>query len=314
MNRIAKKHGGGTRQISCIIIVVFLVCTLTVRAQAVDTSSLPEFAEKPYIEVNNNEPFFTETDMSVKAFENYSQLDSMGRCGVAYANICKDIMPTDKRGKIGSVKPSGWHLVKYSFVDGKYLYNRCHLIGFQLAGENANNKNLITGTRYLNIDGMLSFENLVADYVKDTGNHVLYRVTPIYEGENLVASGILMEGKSVEDNGRAISYCIYAYNNQPGVTIDYKNGASSQSKNYKAELAAAVNEGAVSVNVTNKEKTSNADDDSIAAYILNTNTHKFHKPSCRSVKQMSDKNKKKVTAGRGQLISEGYEPCKSCNP
>lgn len=150
----------------------------------------------------------------------------MGRCGVAYASVGKDLMPTEERGSIGQVKPSGWHTIKYDNVDGKYLYNRCHLIGYQLTAENANEKNLITGTRYLNVQGMLSFKNMAADYVKETGNHVLYRVTPVFEGSNLVESGVLMEAESVEDKGEGILYCVYVYNVQRGININYATGDS----------------------------------------------------------------------------------------
>ena len=190
-------------------------------------ATLPEYSDSPYVIVNNNEPFFTENDMTVDSFEYYGELDELGRCTVAYASIGKDLMPTEKRGSIGSVKPTGWHTVKYDNVDGKYLYNRCHLIGYQLTAENANKNNLITGTRYLNVDGMLLFENMVADYIKETNNHVLYRVTPIFTGDNLLADGVLMEAESVEDNGEGISYNVFCYNVQPGVKIDYVTGDSS---------------------------------------------------------------------------------------
>ena len=207
---------------------------------AFNVSEAGTFAGSPYVSINNNIPYFSDADKSrTDAFETYSDLDSLGRCGVAYANICKELMPTEKRGAIGSVKPSGWQSVKYDNVDGKYLYNRCHLIGFQLAGENANEKNLITGTRYLNIQGMLPFENMVTDYVKETGNHVLYRVTPVFEGDNLVASGVLMEGYSVEDKGDGILFCIYAYNAQPGISIDYATGKSSLLKNGESYAVAS---------------------------------------------------------------------------
>ena len=179
-----------------------------------------------YVGVNGNVPEFTDADMTTDSFETYSDLDELGRCGVAYACVGRDLMPTEKRGKIGSVKPSGWHSVKYDFVDGKYLYNRCHLIGYQLTAENANKKNLITGTRYMNTVGMLPFENMVADYIKETDNHVLYRVTPIFEGNNLVAYGVKMEALSVEDNGDGVSYNVFVYNVQPGVVINYENGDS----------------------------------------------------------------------------------------
>ncbi len=182
----------------------------------------------PYTTINNNVPFFTEDEKcNDTAFEQYSELDSLGRCGVAYANICLELMPTEERGEIGSVKPSGWHTANYhEYVDGNYLYNRCHLIGYQLSGENANEKNLITGTRYLNVQGMLPFENEVADYVESTGNHVLYRVTPVFEGDNLVASGVLMEAYSVEDSGAGVCFNVYCYNVQPGIVIDYATGDS----------------------------------------------------------------------------------------
>ena len=186
---------------------------------------------EPYVELNDNVPNFTTREKNnTKAFENYHRLDVLGRCGTAYANICKELMPTEKRGAIGMVKPSGWNTVKYDVVDGKYLYNRCHLIGFQLAGENANKKNLITGTRYLNVDGMLPFEDEVADYVKDTDHHVLYRVTPVFKGDNLVAEGVEMEAYSVEDKGKGICFHVFVYNVQPGVTIDYATGESRLSK------------------------------------------------------------------------------------
>ena len=198
---------------------------------AVTLSSIPAYSGTPYVAVNDNVPSFTDDDITLNAFENYSDLDSLGRCGVAYANVCQETMPTEKRGDISKVKPTGWHSVKYDFVDGKSLYNRCHLIGYQLTAENANEKNLITGTRYMNTEGMLPFENMVADYVKETKNHVLYRVTPIFEGNNLVASGVLMEAQSVEDHGEGVSFCVYAYNVQPGVTINYATGDSSLSSN-----------------------------------------------------------------------------------
>ncbi len=190
----------------------------------IDLDSIPDYEEDPYIEINDNIPYFTDDEITTDVFEEYSELDSLGRCGVAYANICQELMPTEKRQSIGTIKPTGWQIAKYDFVDGKYLYNRCHLIGFQLAGENANEKNLITGTRYMNVDGMLPFENMVADYVKETDNHVLYRVTPLFDGNNLVASGVEMEAYSVEDDGEGICFNVYVYNVQPGVVIDYATG------------------------------------------------------------------------------------------
>lgn len=188
---------------------------------AFDLSAIPAYSGQPYVAVNNNVPFFSDADLTDVSFESYGDLDALGRCSVAYASVGTDTMPTEKRGNIGQVKPTGWHTVKYVFVDGKYLYNRCHLIGYQLTSENANEKNLITGTRYLNVQGMLPFENMTADYVKETENHVLYRVTPVFEGNNLVAAGVLMEAESVEDKGEGVEFCVFVYNAQPGVTIDY---------------------------------------------------------------------------------------------
>ena len=187
---------------------------------------IPAYSGTPYTEVNGNKPYFTEADLTTQSFETYSELDSLGRCGVAYANVGQDLMPTEPRGEIGAVKPTGWHTAKYDSVDGKYLYNRCHLIGYQLTAENANKKNLITGTRYLNVDGMLPFENMVADYIHETGNHVLYRITPVFDGNNLVASGVEMEAESVEDQGESISFHVFCYNVQPGIGIDYATGDS----------------------------------------------------------------------------------------
>ena len=189
-------------------------------------SDIPEYSGEPYVVLQDNWPDFDAGDMSTEALETYSELDELGRCGVAYANICLEIMPTEPRGEIGQVKPTGWHTVKYDCVDGKYLYNRCHLIGYQLAGENANRQNLITGTRYLNVTGMLPFENMVDDYVEETENHVLYRVTPIFDGDNLVASGVQMEAFSVEDEGEGVCFNVFVYNVQPGVCIDYATGVS----------------------------------------------------------------------------------------
>ncbi len=197
------------------------------RRAAVILSELPEYSGEPYIEINGNEPDFSEEEMSEETFEIYSELDGLGRCGEAYANVSTELMPTEERGNIGHIKPTGWHTAEYDIVDGHYLYNRCHLIGYQLTGENAEERNLITGTRYLNVEGMLPFENMVADYVKETGNHVLYRVTPVFDGDDLLASGVKMEAFSVEDAGEGISYNVYVYNVQPGIKIDYATGEST---------------------------------------------------------------------------------------
>lgn len=193
----------------------------------IDLSGIPGYSSSPYVTINNGNPFFDESNFTTESFENYSDLDNLNRCQFAVANIGKDLMPTEPRGEIGSVKPTGWHLVKYDGIDGKYLYNRCHLIGYQLTGENANPKNLITGTRYLNTKGMLPFENMVAEYIRKTSNHVMYRVTPIFQGNNLLASGVLMEAESVEDKGSGIKFNVYCYNVQPSISINYANGDSA---------------------------------------------------------------------------------------
>lgn len=196
-----------------------------------DLDSIPEYDESPYVVLNNNVPEFEDDDITTTSFEKYSDLDYLGRCGVAFACLSVDTMPSDddERGSISSVTPSGWINKEYAIIDGKYLYNRCHLIGYQLSNENANEKNLITGTRYMNTEGMLPFENDVAEYIKETNNHVLYRVTPIYDGNNLVASGVQIEARSVEDDGDGICFNVYCYNVQPGITIDYATGESSLS-------------------------------------------------------------------------------------
>lgn len=271
--------------------------------------TIPEYSGSPYVEINGNIPDFRESDYSTEVFESYSELDSLGRCGVCFANIGIELMPTEERGEIGQIKPSGWQLAKYDCVDGKYLYNRCHLIGYQLSGENANEKNLITGTRYMNVEGMLPFENMVADYVESTGNHVLYRVTPIFDGNNLVASGVQMEAKSVEDDGAGICFNVYVYNCQPGVAIDYANGLSVLVEGEEnAEVTANVEakkQNEESVPVSQGEGT---------AYILNTNTHKFHNPSCSSVDDMKEANKQEYVGNREDLLNQGYDPCGRCKP
>lgn len=276
--------------------------------------NVPKYKNKPYVAINNNEPFFKKNELKGKSFEKYSKLDYLGRCGVAEASIGTDLMPSEKRGSISQVKPTGWHSVRYNFVDGKSLYNRCHLIGYQLSGENANERNLITGTRYLNVDGMLPFENMVADYVKETKNHVMYRVTPVFVGNELVARGVLMEGYSVEDDGDGICFNVFCYNAQPNVKINYATGESSGS----GKIKTAQNENGKNTNSkggTPKSNTSNENqDDSKYDYILNMNTHKFHLPGCRGVKQMSEANKGKYKGSREEVIEQGYEPCKICNP
>ena len=304
----------------------------------VSLDAIPAYDGKAYVAVNNNEPFFTDSDMTTTAFENYSDLDSLGRCGVAYANICKDIMPTEERGKIGMIKPSGWHTVKYDVIKDRYLYNRCHLIGYQLAGENANPKNLITGTRYLNVEGMLPFENLVADYVNNTGNHVLYRVTPMFSGSNLVANGVLIEAKSVEDNGGGILFNVYCYNVQPGVGINYENGDSwldgTTPQEQSAQTGAAQNGGsqsndgsqagasagdtgssgsttgsASSGSDSSAAENSAADSSNSETMVHITATgKKYHRAGCRTLK----KSDTEVTLDEAK--SMGLSPCGICNP
>lgn len=282
---------------------------------------IPAYSGTPYTEVNGNKPYFTEAELTTQSFETYSELDSLGRCGVAYANVGQDLMPTEPRGEIGAVKPTGWHLVKYDNVDGKYLYNRCHLIAYMLAAENANPQNLITGTRYLNVQGMLPFETKVCDYVKNTGNHVLYRVTPIFDGDNLLADGVLMEAYSVEDAGEGICFCVFAYNVQPGIGIDYATGDNwaEGSGTYQSTVASVAEETPVpqpetdtAVQIT--PESSAPQESQGITYVLNTNTKKFHYPTCSSVDDMKEKNKQIYTGSREEVINMGYVPCKRCNP
>ena len=278
-------------------------------------SDVPAYSGKAYTSVNGNVPYFSAAELTTQSFETYSDLDSLGRCGVTYACIGQDLMPTEERGSIGMVKPTGWHTVRYDdLVDGKYLYNRCHLIGYQLTGENANTKNLITGTRYLNIEGMLPFENMVADYIQETNNHVLYRVTPIFEGDNLVADGVLMEGYSVEDKGAGISYCVFAYNVQPGIEIDYATGESKLADGVKQEEQNPVTVTPAPSPETEKQEPGTGSEASQADYILNTNTKKFHYPTCSSVNDMKEKNKQEFFGTRDEAISNGYSPCGRCKP
>lgn len=264
---------------------------------SVTLEDIPPYSGSPYVCLYENAPDFSGENRTYSSFEDYSPLDLLGRCGVAYANISPELMPTEKRGPIGQVKPSGWKTVRYDgLVDGNYLYNRCHLIGFQLTGENANERNLITGTRYLNVEGMLPFENMVADYVEDTGNHVLYRVTPIYDGTDLVASGVQMEALSVEDGGTGVKFNIYVYNVQPGVEIDYATGNS-----WLADQPPALTD-------------SSASGSSLFTYVLNTKSGKFHDPGCSGADTISEENREVYTGQREDLISRGFDPCGQCQP
>ena len=256
----------------------------------VSLDQIPPYFGQAYVPIDDNVPGFTEDELTTDSYEYYSPLDELGRCGFARSCVGVDLMPTEERGSIGSVKPSGWQTVKYDCVDGKYLYNRCHLIGFQLTGENANKQNLITGTRYMNVDGMLPFENMVADYVKETDNHVLYRVTPRFVDDELVARGVFMEGMSVEDGGEGVSFFVYVYNVQPGVSIDYATGESWL------------------------EGTSASASGKAAVYVLNTNSKKFHLPGCSGASSISEANRQETETTREDLIAQGYSPCGTCKP
>ncbi len=262
--------------------------------EVVDLASIPAYTGTAYVEVSGNVPVFTEAEAVPHAFEEYAKLDDWGRCGTAYACVSQSLMPTEERGSISNITPSGWINKQYDFVDGGYLYNRCHLIGFQLTGENDNAKNLITGTRYMNVQGMLPFENMVADHVKEEDHHVLYRVTPVYDGDNLVASGVQMEaycvecGREAESDEDKFMFNVYCYNVQPGVVIDYATGES--------EAEEVVFDGET------------------ADYVLNTSSMKFHTTGCSGTKSISEENRQEVTCTREELIYKGYEACGSCKP
>lgn len=278
----------------------------------ISMETIPEYDGEPYVVIDDNEPNFTEEELQPEAYETYGTLDALGRCSTAEASIGEELMPTEKRGAIGKVKPTGWHTVKYDMVEGKYLYNRCHLIGYQLTAENANEENLITGTRYMNTEGMLPFENMVADYIKETGNHVMYRVTPVFEGENLVASGVQMEAESVEDQGADLSFNVYVYNVQPGVEIDYKTGESREAKELLPASQNSDKAGNAASGIASDKDSS--DPVSEQTYILNTSSKKFHRESCSGVKSMKEKNKKIYTGKRAEVIEQGYAPCGNCHP
>ena len=265
-------------------------------AVSVSLEEVPAYSGSPYVELDGNQPGFSLEERTTDSFETYSTLDALGRCGPAYACIGQDLMPTEDRESISSVRPTGWVQAEYDFVEGGSLYNRCHLIGFQLTGENANEENLITGTRYMNVEGMLPFENMVADYIKETGNHVLYRAAPFFEGENLVASGVVMEAFSVEDEGEGVCFHVYVYNVQPGVEIDYATGESWETRDSASSALESQAE---------EQETD---------YVLNTSSKKFHLPDCSSVDSMSGKNRQEYHGTREELIAQGYEPCGSCHP
>lgn len=303
---------------------------------------IPDKGETAYAVLNGNVPEFTEDEITTASFEEYAELDGLGRCGAAFACIGTDLMPTQERGSIGQVRPSGWHTVKYDIVDGNYLYNRCHLIAYQLAGENANERNLITGTRYLNVEGMLPFEEKVADYVRETDNHVMYRVTPYFDGDNLLAGGVQMEALSVEDDGAGVCFNVFVYNIQPGIEIDYASGESglmeeadiSEGENVagadisEGENAAQADisegENVAQAGISEEEKAAGAslEEDQDAAsgdedardYVLNNNTMKFHYADCSSAKKIKEKNKESFHGSRQWLVDNGYSPCGNCKP
>lgn len=261
----------------------------------IDLSELPVYSGSPFIVINNNQPEFNESELTTAGYEKYSSLDILGRCGVAIASCGKEIMPSEdeERGSISSVKPSGWVQAQYDFVSGKYLYNRCHLIGWQLSAENANKSNLITGTRYMNTEGMLPFENMVADYIRETDNHVAYRITPIYSGDELVCRGVQMEAYSIEDEGEGICFNVYCFNVQPGVDINYATGSSTPADS--------------------TESTPDAENgESAQSYVLNTSSKKIHLPDCSSVSNISPSNKKDHTGDIDPLLESGYSLCGSC--
>ena len=249
---------------------------------------VPDFSGEPYVFIGNSKPDFENT--TTNSYETYAPLDELGRCGTAEACVGIDLMPTEERGSIGSVKPSGWQSAKYDCVDGKYLYNRCHLIGYQLSGENANKQNLITGTRYMNVEGMLPFENMVADYVKETDNHVMYRITPHFYGDELVVRGVIMEALSVEDDGEGVCFSVYVYNVQPGVVIDYATGESRL-----------------------EDGTAGGGEEAVS-YVLNTSSRKFHLPACSGAASISEANRQEYAGSRADLVSRGYSPCGTCKP
>lgn len=270
--------------------------------------ALLKYSGKPYAVVNGGIPSFSQTGTA--SWERYGELDRLGRCTAAEACIGMDIMPALTRGPIGQIKPTGWQTAKYDFVDGKYLYNRCHLIGFQLTGENANERNLITGTRYLNTKGMLPFENMVADYIKDTGNHVMYRCTPVFAGNELVARGVHLEAYSVEDKGDGICFNVFIFNVQPGVKIDYLTGESSLENENTAPTPTQRPSSAPKPT----PKPSPSSTAQAQSYVLNTKTKVFHYASCRHVSSIKDANRKNFTGSRGALIKDGFKPCGSCHP
>ena len=304
-----------------VVAARFLIDHLRSPKTPAAVAELPEYTGKPTIKVNGNKPVFTDKQIKRKAYEKYSDLDPRGRCKKALACIGPESMPTGERGLIGHIKPTGWKYSKYDFIDnGGYLYNRCHLIGWQLTGQNAEVRNLITGTRYMNTEGMLPYENKVADYIRRTGNHVMYRVTPVFRGKEMLARGVEIEAMSVEDSGKGISFNIYCYNVQPGVEISYKDGDNWLiEEDTDGQTASGKNGGKTgsSSGKSGQKKGGNGEPYTApkgVTFIVNTNTNKFHKPTCPSVQDMSERNRLEFTGSRDEAVAEGYEPCGSCKP
>ena len=284
------------------------------RSESTDFAyDIPQYSDKPSAEVNGNVPFFTESDVDRGPFEEFSKLDSLGRCGAAFARLGPETLAEGDRGSIGMIKPSGWQISKYDWIDGEYLFNRCHLIAYSLSGQTDNELNLITGTRSMNVLGMLPYESMTHAYIASTGNHVLYRVTPVFEGDNLVASGVLMEAQSVEDAGVGIQFCVWCYNVEPGVTIDYATGDNhaddSSINSLEARGPSRESPSAIALSPDAER-----DEHEVRLYVLNTNTKRFHLPECPSVSDIKDKNKKEYKGSRDEIIGMGYKPCGACNP
>lgn len=311
------------------ITTVLLVCMISALLGNIISSTIliseakeafPAYSGSASVQLNGNVPEFSLSEVTTNSYEEYGKLDSLGRCTMAMACIGEDLMPTEERSSIGMVKPTGWNQNKYpGIVDSNppYLYNRCHMIGYQLTAENANESNLITGTRYMNIEGMLPYENMVASYIKSTGNHVMYRVTPVFEGKNLLCSGVKMEAYSVEDKGKGVSFNVFCFNVQPGIVIDYADGNNAIDENFVLKNNMVANSTVTrDTPLTSENNITEPQIDTLinSSYVANKNTKKFHYPSCGSVEDMKEKNKLYYDGSRDDLINQGYVPCKRCNP
>ena len=338
--RTLRNAGLLKRIILCVMFLSFMLsdnCMGYTASRGPDVRKIEAYHGIPFVLLNDNVPEFKKRELVTLAYQKFSPLDRLGRTGMGIACLGSETIPTDTRGQIGNVRPSGWHTVRYDdLIEDRYLYNRCHVIGYQLGGDNATPENLFTGTRYLNSNTMLFFENMVASYIRNNKSaHVMYRVTPVYKGNDLVASGVQMEAYSVEDHGKGVKFNVYLYNIQPGVIIDYSNGNSKRDPNPEAlevmSCASAYDmltssdriilrlepfedrprSADASRNITEEKK---RDKRSRATYIINTNTNKYHNPDCLSITDIKDKNKKEFWGTREEAISEGYTPCKRCNP